>query len=364
MAWTMSANLRGSYVPSDLGDHRCEHKASWTSFLTSLRALANRSTVGQFGGRTRTWVLRFIVLGHLTLLTVALSGGSGAAIQTAIVATGLLLCLAFLLPDAPSHRGKKATTNETVDLPSQQDQETSANPTYQLSSPNIAQAFCNQTTTPGQAWTDLASRVSHELRTPLNAVIGFSDLMERELHGPLGCPQYNEYTRHISDSGRALLKSAEDTLAVTSALARLDAPATTQTIELCEIVQSAWSHLQQEANQRGVTFIVRAERDLTVVCDRLTQKQILINLLGDALRSSLDNATVIFSATLDGNSVMIEITATDVSLSLPCEDSLDLCLARALLEVQDAPLTVIHKPKGTRRLQTCFQADLQQELFF
>ena len=63
------------------------------------------------------------------------------------------------------------------------------------------------------------ARVSHELRTPLNAVIGFSDVMDSELLGPVGHPRYREYARHIRDSGRELLKSAEDTLAITALLA-------------------------------------------------------------------------------------------------------------------------------------------------
>jgi signal transduction histidine kinase len=48
--------------------------------------------------------------------------------------------------------------------------------------------------------------VSHELRTPLNAVIGFSEILSRELYGPLGSPQYKEYAAIVHDSGLKLLK--------------------------------------------------------------------------------------------------------------------------------------------------------------
>ena len=50
------------------------------------------------------------------------------------------------------------------------------------------------------------AQMSHELRTPLNAVIGFSDVMLRELHGPLGNARYQEYAHHISESGGRLLE--------------------------------------------------------------------------------------------------------------------------------------------------------------
>ncbi len=64
----------------------------------------------------------------------------------------------------------------------------------------------------------LLAQMSHELRTPLNAMIGFSEVMLRELYGPLGHARYQEYAAHISESGGQLLKSSEDALAVTETM--------------------------------------------------------------------------------------------------------------------------------------------------
>ncbi|MEM1307024.1 MAG: histidine kinase dimerization/phospho-acceptor domain-containing protein [Pseudomonadota bacterium] len=61
----------------------------------------------------------------------------------------------------------------------------------------------------------LAERVSHDMRTPLNAVIGFSELMQAELHGPHGDARYREYAQHIRQSGEALKRTAEDAIAMT-----------------------------------------------------------------------------------------------------------------------------------------------------
>ena len=69
------------------------------------------------------------------------------------------------------------------------------------------------------AFSSLMDSVGHELRTPLNAIIGFTELMQCEMQGPLGSPRYREYLDHIRDSGLALLKAAEDTMALTSLLA-------------------------------------------------------------------------------------------------------------------------------------------------
>ena len=54
--------------------------------------------------------------------------------------------------------------------------------------------------------------VSHELRTPLNAIIGFSGLLEAQIHGPLGAEQYREYAAIIGESGRRLLSLLNDVL--------------------------------------------------------------------------------------------------------------------------------------------------------
>ncbi len=56
----------------------------------------------------------------------------------------------------------------------------------------------------------------HELRTPLTAIIGFSDMMQRELHGPLGSDRYQSYAGHIRESGVTLLQAIEVAMAAAS----------------------------------------------------------------------------------------------------------------------------------------------------
>ncbi len=65
----------------------------------------------------------------------------------------------------------------------------------------------------------LKAQVSHELRTPLNAVIGFSEMMHREVLGPVGNDHYREYAGHIRNSAQRFLHATENTLAVTELLA-------------------------------------------------------------------------------------------------------------------------------------------------
>lgn len=65
---------------------------------------------------------------------------------------------------------------------------------------------------------DLRARVSHELRTPLNAVVGFADMMNREMLGPVGNERYREYAGHIARSAERFQAATEKTLAVTELL--------------------------------------------------------------------------------------------------------------------------------------------------
>ena len=62
------------------------------------------------------------------------------------------------------------------------------------------------------ARTMALSEISHDLRTPLNAIIGFTQMMESGIFGPIGNAQYSEYLRHIRESGYELLERIEELL--------------------------------------------------------------------------------------------------------------------------------------------------------
>src|SRR5437879_7903382 len=63
-----------------------------------------------------------------------------------------------------------------------------------------------------QAKSKFLANMSHELRTPLNAIIGFSEIMESGMFGPIGCDKYREYCRDIHQSGQYLLDVINDIL--------------------------------------------------------------------------------------------------------------------------------------------------------
>ena len=79
--------------------------------------------------------------------------------------------------------------------------------------------------TSDRAKSEFLANMSHELRTPLNAILGFSEIMKKEMLGPLGTEQYNQYVEDIHESGRYLLDVISDILDIS----RIEAarPATT-----------------------------------------------------------------------------------------------------------------------------------------
>jgi two-component system cell cycle sensor histidine kinase PleC len=150
------------------------------------------------------------------------------------------------------------------------------------------------------AFSGLMDTVGHELRTPLNAIIGFSEMMQRELLGPLGSPLYQDYVRHIRDSGLAVLKAAEDTMALTSLLADRQR-ARIEAVDLDALLDEACR--TPEARQRGIRIVRGAPCATTVKAEPAALRQSLRNLVATAAlrappRKAISITTHIVDATV------------------------------------------------------------------
>jgi two-component system cell cycle sensor histidine kinase PleC len=154
-----------------------------------------------------------------------------------------------------------------------------------------------------QARAKLIAGISHELRTPLNAVIGFSDVMERELFGPLGHDRYRDYAVHIRESGHHLLRATEDILALTrvasGAVEIADEP-----FDVDELLREVWRYLQADLKGREIVCERPGDSELQVSSDRRALRQALINLVSETI-AARQPATLTISARLDGG--MLEI---------------------------------------------------------
>jgi two-component system cell cycle sensor histidine kinase PleC len=204
-----------------------------------------------------------------------------------------------------------------------------------------------------RAFGDLLAHVSHELRTPLNAVIGFSDVMQRELFGPLGDARYQEYVRHIRDSGDALLRAAEDTLAMTTLVVSASQSAADR-VGLSAMFASVWNELIGRSAARGAALELAIASDIEIRADARAMRQALKHLLAAALARARRGAAVRVTAVAAHGRVRIELLVPEIEpahlaspgMLEPGSEDLAICLARTLLEMQGSTLTDERRDRG------------------
>jgi len=145
------------------------------------------------------------------------------------------------------------------------------------------------------------ANMSHELRTPLNAVIGFSEIMKTELLGPIGTETYRGYSRSIHDSAKHLLGIINDILDISSI--ESGSPRLHEGIhEVEQICQSVVALVAGRAETAKVRLAVHVdpETDLLFADGRMV-KQMLINLVGNAIKFSPANGQVDITVTPAGS---------------------------------------------------------------
>jgi signal transduction histidine kinase len=155
-----------------------------------------------------------------------------------------------------------------------------------------------------RAKSRLLANVSHELRTPLNAIIGFSEIMGSELFGRHAVTRYRDYAHHINASGTHLLHMINDLLDASkleSGQQRLNET----TAAVAELLHDAEHLVRFSARQGNVsvrTFVPRDMPDIRV--DVLRLRQVLINLLGNAVRFTPAGGTISLTAAIEDDGDM------------------------------------------------------------
>ncbi len=142
-----------------------------------------------------------------------------------------------------------------------------------------------------RAKSEFLANMSHELRTPLNAIIGFSELMESGLFGPLGSDKYNEYCRDIRDSGRYLLDVINDILD----MSRIEAgrvQLNLQPVALDEVIADAIRVMSVRADEKHLTISADSDEAVTIEADKRALKQIALNLLSNAIKFTPEKGRV------------------------------------------------------------------------
>jgi signal transduction histidine kinase len=188
--------------------------------------------------------------------------------------------------------------------------------------------------------SEFLANVSHELRTPLNAIIGFSEVVERELFGPLGNERYVSYVRDIRNSGEHLLSLINDILD----LSKIEAgrfQLRMEEVDCNEIAHSVARLIRPRTVEHGLTMTIDLpERPVVLNADKRAVKQVLINLLSNAVKFTPENGIVTLASRpwRDG----VEFVVSDTGIGI---DEKDMHVALAPFGQIDSQFT--RKYEGT-----------------
>jgi PAS domain S-box-containing protein len=185
------------------------------------------------------------------------------------------------------------------------------------------------------------ARVSHEVRTPLNAIVGFSELMLSEVYGPVGNQRYRDYMRDINTSGTHVLQLINDLLDISKIEAgELDLEY--EAVALNDLVEECVSIMYPAANRERV--IVRASLGSPlpdIVADPRSMRQIILNLLSNAIRFTPAGGQIIVSTMFEPTGdVTMKVRDTGIGMS-------SAELDQALKPFKQVPAARKHRSDGT-----------------
>ena len=164
-----------------------------------------------------------------------------------------------------------------------------------------------------RAKSDFLANMSHELRTPLNAIIGFSEVLKDEAFGPLTEKQ-KEYINDVWESGKHLLAVINDVLDLSKIEAgkmQLDV----NVVDLKNVIRSGVSLLREKAKEHNIKVVENINDDVGMVeADERKVKQVLFNLLSNALKFTPDGGKIGIDAQTTKTGIMISVWDTGIGI--------------------------------------------------
>jgi len=191
-----------------------------------------------------------------------------------------------------------------------------------------------------QAKSKFLANMSHELRTPLNAIIGFSEIMESGMFGPLGAEKYHEYCSDIRGSGQYLLEVINDILDMSKIEAgriRLDF----EDLSIDTLLNEAMRVVAARAQNKQLQLSARISPELRLRADRRALKQIALNLLSNAVKFTPVGGRVTVRGRATDHCITLAIADTGIGIA---KDALAR-LGRPFEQVE-SQLTKSHQGSG------------------
>lgn len=158
------------------------------------------------------------------------------------------------------------------------------------------------------------ANMSHELRTPLNAIIGFSDIMMREMFGPIGNERYAEYVRIVNESGALLLELINDVLD----MSRIEAGKyrlNVESFDAREPIDAVVQMLSSRAMEKKLVMETRlTPPDLRVAADKRVLTQILMNLMSNAVKFTDPGGRIELGASAGDKDIRLWVSDTGAGI--------------------------------------------------
>jgi two-component system cell cycle sensor histidine kinase PleC len=177
----------------------------------------------------------------------------------------------------------------------------------------------DETEAANRAKSRFLAMMSHELRTPLNAIIGFSEVMQTELLGPLGNPRYTSYAGDINQSGRFLLDLINDVLD----MSKIEAGKYELVIEpvnMLKLLRHACHMTETSAQDKGVALVMQGVKaDDVIQADRRALLQILLNVVSNAIKFTPKGGHVAITVETDQMQQQMTISVADTGIGIPAD---------------------------------------------
>ena len=166
------------------------------------------------------------------------------------------------------------------------------------------------------AKTDFLAQVSHEIRTPLHAILGFAEVMLEERFGPVGNERYKDYLKDIHASGGHVMSLADDLLD----LSKIEAgklELAFASVDANSVIRECVSLMQpQAARERVIVRVSLHDRLPRVMVDERSLRQIMLNLMSNAVKFNEPGGQVIVSTAVDSaGQAVIRVRDTGVGMN-------------------------------------------------
>ncbi len=165
-----------------------------------------------------------------------------------------------------------------------------------------------------QSKSEFLANMSHELRTPLNAINGFSDIMKKEMFGPLGDTRYKEYVNDILFSGQHLLSLINDILD----MSKIEAGKMTLNTEpmiMSDMIGQVIRIVRGRADENRLKLVYEGAQTPEIQADPRAVKQILLNLTTNAIKFTPEGGMVRISVEPKSAGLIIHVSDTGIGIS-------------------------------------------------